>query len=255
MSGSGLTRRGFLACAAAPVVMPAMAGRAMASLGPRDFLEPKMHLLGAGADGPRVALTFDACGGVTDHRILDVLLAEEVAATIFVAGPWLPHNRPVFDTLLSRPDLFEIGNHGLHHHAAIDETVRLWGVPAAGSAHGVEEEVDGGARLIEAAGGPRPKWFRGATALYTRSSVQEIEGLGYRLAAFSINGDDGASLPARRVAENYRGAQDGAVLISHINHPEKSAGAGVAEGIRALKARGMRFVRLSGPGVQVSVAA
>lgn len=251
MSGSGLTRRGFVAGA----VLPALASPAMAALRPRDFLEPHMHLLGPGADGPRIALTFDACGGTTDHRILDLLLAEEVAATIFVAGPWLPHNHAVFQTLLSRPDLFEIGNHGLHHHAAIDEAVRLWGVPSAGSPHGVAEEVEGGARLIAAAGGARPKWFRGATALYTRSSIHEIEGLGYRLAGFSINGDDGASLPARKVAENYRRAQDGAVLISHINHPEKSAGAGVAEGIRALKARGMQFVRLSQAGVQVSVAA
>lgn len=214
-----------------------------------------MHLLGPGVDGPRVALTFDACGGRTDHRILDVLLSEEIAATIFVAGPWLARNRDVFDALLKRPDLFEIGNHGLHHHAAIDSPARLWGVPTAGSSHGVADEVEGGARLIEAAGGPRPKWFRGATALYSRSSIAEIEGLGYRLAGFSVNGDDGASLPARRVAANYRGAGDGAVLISHINHPERSAGGGVAEGLRALKVRGLRFVRLSQPGVQVSVAA
>lgn len=251
MNGSGLTRRGFVAGA----LLPALAGPAIAAPGPHDFLEPHMHLLGSGAGGPRVALTFDACGGATDHRILDLLREEEVAATIFVAGPWLARNRAVFKALLARPDLFEIGNHGLHHHAAIDEAARLWGVPAAGSPHGVAEEVEGGARLIEAAGGPRAKWFRGATALYTRSSIHEIEGLGYRLAGFSINGDDGASLPARKVAQNYRHAPDGAVLISHINHPERSAGAGVAEGIRALKARGMGFVRLSQAGVKVSVAA
>ncbi|WP_102224515.1 polysaccharide deacetylase family protein [Acidimangrovimonas sediminis] len=254
MDRQGLTRRLFVASAGAGALVPALAAPAVA-LGPRDFLEPHMHLQGTGDESPRVALTFDACGGETDHRILDLLLAERIPATIFVAGPWLQRNRPIFDRLVTRPDLFEIGNHGLHHHAAIDEAVKLWGVPAAGSPHGVALEVEGGAALIVAAGGLRPRWFRGATALYTSASIQEIEGLGYRVAGFSINGDDGASLPAARVAANYRRAQDGAVLISHINHPEKHAGAGVAEGIRALKARGMGFVRLSETGVKVTVAA
>lgn len=47
-------------------------------------------------------------------------------------------------------------------------------------------------------------------------------------------------MAAKRIA----GARDGDVIIAHINQPKRASGAGVAEGILALKAKGYRFVLL-----------
>jgi peptidoglycan/xylan/chitin deacetylase (PgdA/CDA1 family) len=91
---------------------------------------------------------------------------------------------------------------------------------------------------------PQPRWFRGATAKYSPSAIAEIRSMGYRIAGYSLNGDSGASLPAKLVEKNYASAKDGDVLISHINQPTHSSGEGVVKGILALKARGTQFVRL-----------
>ncbi|EBX4817111.1 polysaccharide deacetylase, partial [Salmonella enterica subsp. enterica serovar Newport] len=55
----------------------------------------------------------------------------------------------------------------------------------------------------------------------------------------------GASLGASVVAKRIAAARDGDVIIAHVNQPKKSSGAGVVKGIEALKARNVRFVKLS----------
>ncbi|MBI1218021.1 MAG: polysaccharide deacetylase family protein [Rhodobacteraceae bacterium] len=240
-TGLALTRRALLLGA---VATPVLAARP-----PAGLIEPHMRL--ARAAEPRVALTLDACDGHVDTRILDLLVSERIAATVFVSGLWLRENPAAFRALLDHPDLFEIGDHGAHHEAAIDRPWREWGVHAAGSAAGITAEVTGGAALLQAAGAPRPAWFRGAAALYTRSGMTQVLGMGYRIAGFSLNGDAGASLDATETARRIAAARDGDVIIAHINQPKRPAGAGVAEGVRALQTRGLRFVRLSAPGVDV----
>lgn len=200
----------------------------------------------------RVALTFDACDGHVDRRILDMLIGQRIAATIFVSGLWLRRNADSFAELLAHPDLFEIGNHGARHRAAIDRNETLWGVRAAGSELGVEDEVRGGANLLIAAGAPNPVWYRGAAATYTRRAMADIVALGCRIAGFSLNGDQGAGLGAATTRARILGATDGEVIIAHINQPGRSAGAGVAEGVLGLRAQGMDFLRLSDGPVGVA---
>lgn len=243
------------------VATPAVASRRkLRAPGPEAFrglVEPRMHMAASAApgDGPRVALTLDACDGRADMRILDVLRAEAIPATIFVTGYWLHNNRDVFRMLLAHPDLFEIGDHGARHLAAIDRPDDLWGVRAAGSAEGVRAEVGEGARLLEAAGAPRPGWYRGAAAWYSPAALTEIGAMGFRVAGFSLNGDEGASLPRAMVARRIAAARDGDVIISHVNQPLRSAGAGVVDGIKALKEKGFSFRRLSDPRIRVIASA
>ncbi len=47
----------------------------------------------------------------------------------------------------------------------------------------------------------------------------------------------------RRLAK----ARDGDVIIAHVNHPEKSAGAGLVEGILPLKRSGDVLIKLGKP--------
>ena len=213
------------------IVSPALAGD----------IEPRLTLP---AGNHAVALTFDACSGAVDERILDELIADRVPATLFVTHRWLKRNAATTALLLAHADLFEIENHGENHVPAITDRPTVFGLPTAGSLAAVSEEVAGGAAAVTAAFGRSPIWYRDASARYSRDAAHLIGELGYRIAGYSLNADVGASLPADAVSKRIRTARPGDVIIAHINHPERPAGAGVVEGIKALLAKGVRFERL-----------
>jgi peptidoglycan/xylan/chitin deacetylase (PgdA/CDA1 family) len=208
------------------------------------LVEPHLHVRRAGKGSPRIALTFDACMGKTDPRILNTLLGQHIPATIFVTARWLKTNPDSLAVFLAHPDLFELEDHGENHIPAVDHPVLVYGIPAAGSPAAVAQEVKGGADAMIAHGIPQPHWFRGATAKYSLSAIAEIRAMGYRIAGYSVNGDVGASLIPRMVEKQYASARDGDVIISHINQPTHASGEGVAASILALKAKGVQFVRL-----------
>jgi peptidoglycan/xylan/chitin deacetylase (PgdA/CDA1 family) len=212
---------------------------------PSDIVEPSLHVAPGGLSGPRVSLTFDACSGKTDMRILSALIENKLPATIFVTARWLKRNQIAFAELKAHPELFEIQNHGAMHVPAVDRPMTIYGIPAAGSPSAVALEVEGGATAIREAGGVAPQWFRGSTARYSRSVIAQIRGLGFRVAGYSVNGDGGSLLGARMTEKRIAGARDGDVVIAHINQPTHAAGEGVVKGILALKAQGYSFVKLS----------
>ncbi len=228
-----------LACMLTTVASPVFASSGL--------LEPTLKMQPGKAHAPRVAITLDACMGKTDFRILDTLVKEQIPATIFVTARWLKHNPEALAVMLSHPDLFELENHGENHIPAVDKPVSIYGIAAAGSEAAVEQEVEGGRLAIVAATGHQPQWFRGATAKYTASSMTTINGLGERVAGYSINGDGGSLLGAGATAKHIASAKDGDVIISHINQPTHEAGEGVVKGLLALKARGVIFTRLDSP--------
>jgi peptidoglycan/xylan/chitin deacetylase (PgdA/CDA1 family) len=208
------------------------------------LLEPKLQISKIPGEGPAVALTFDACMGQTDARILDMLIDNEIPATIFVTARWLKRNPEPLARMLAHPDLFEIENHGENHVPAVDRPASIYGIAAAGSPEAVAREVEAGAEAITLATGRRPTWFRGATAKYTRSSIAEIKAMGFDIAGYSINGDGGSLLGASVTVKHFASARDGDVIIAHINQPSHAAGEGVVKGVLALKAKGYRFVLL-----------
>lgn len=224
-----------LACALCLAALPAIAAP--------NLLSPALRLPPS-PGAPRVALTLDACDGQVDLRILDLLLADHVPATIFASGLWIARNPVAMAVLLAHPDLFEVEDHGDRHRPAVTVPLRIWGLRAAGSSQAVAAEITGGAQDLLRAGAPAPRWYRGAGAEYDAGAEAEIASLGYRLAGFSLNADQGASLPARAVRARIDAATDGAVLIAHLNQPRRPAGQGVAQGIADLLAQGVRFVRL-----------
>jgi peptidoglycan/xylan/chitin deacetylase (PgdA/CDA1 family) len=203
-----------------------------------------MHIVVVG-DAPEVALTLDACSGSVDDRILDVLVANKIPATIFATGRWLSHNSAAVKTLVSHPDLFEIEDHGANHIPAVIGTIRPYGLKPAGTAAAVEAEVAGGASAILGATGVAPIWYRGAAALYTRDAIDLVDAMGMKVAGFSLNADLGATASETLARTRVAAARSGDVLIAHLNQPHRAAGSGVAEGILDLLEKGFRFVRLS----------
>ncbi len=210
------------------------------------LVEPRLKVKGSGiAARPRVALTFDACMGQADPRIISVLVNERIPATIFVTARWLRKNPETTAIFLQHPDLFELENHGENHIPAVDVPVAIYGIPAAGSPDAVAREVSGGANAMIASGIAAPRWFRGSTAKYDASSIRQIRQMGYRIAGYSVNGDGGSLLGADMSEKRVAGAKDGDVVLAHINQPTHAAGEGVARALLALKKRGTEFVKLS----------
>lgn len=223
---------------------------AAAAREPADIVEPSLHVAPGGSVGPRVALTFDACMGKTDMRILSVLVENRLPATIFITARWLKRNRQAFAEMQAYPELFEIQNHGAMHVPAVDRPTKIYGIAAAGSPQAVASEVEGGAKAIRDAGGAEPRWFRGSTARYSRTAIAQIRQLGFRIAGYSVNGDGGSLLSARMAEKRIAAARDGDVVIAHINQPTHAAGAGVVKGLLDLKAKGYAFVKLSDADAQ-----
>ena len=230
-----------LACGLAVALL--LAGAPVAAAG-NGYVSPKLTLSGPAKSQPTVALTLDACTGKTDMRILNALIENGIPATVFVTARWMKRNAQALALLKSRPDLFQIENHGAAHVPAIDVPGYAYGARTAGSQDAVEREVVEGARAVEAATGRKPQWFRGATALYTPGSLERIRKTGARIAGYSMAGDAGATLGRAATARRISSARDGEVILVHVNHPGRAAGAGVVDGVLALKRKGFRFVRL-----------
>ena len=221
-------------------VLAALASPAWAKI---SLIEPHMHIVPVGA-APEVALTLDACMGATDMRIVNALIDNAIPATIFATRRWLLRNQDVVSLMLKHPDLFEIEDHGAEHLPAVIGKIKPYGLTPAGTANGVFNEVIGGAQAVTAATSIAPHWYRGAAALYTQDAIDLVATMGFKIGGFSLNGDLGASASEKVADQRIASAKSGDVIISHVNQPTRAAGAGVVEGVLALKAKGFRFVRL-----------
>jgi peptidoglycan/xylan/chitin deacetylase (PgdA/CDA1 family) len=239
---SGLPRRRFC-----QVMLGAGVGAAVASAAHAATeapVEPRMRLADPPGGQLVVALTFDACPGAFDERIATALVADRIPATLFLTRVWMLRNPAALEFVLAHRDLFAIENHGAVHVPPVLGNGSIFGIRVAGDLISVEQEVSGGAAAIAASGGGSPGWYRAATGFYTPSVIPVIQQMGFGIGGYSLNGDMGASLPARSVAARIGGARNGDVVVAHINQPLRPSGLGVVAGVRELQRRGASFVRL-----------
>jgi len=205
----------------------------------------ELHQRLAPATGRTAALTLDACGGGFDRDLIDFLIERRMPATIFVTAKWIARNAEGSALLRAHPELFEIEDHGAEHvPAVLGAGRRVYGLRGEPDLAHLKSEVDGGAAAIRQAFGVVPRWYRGATALYDAPSVRAIEGMGYRIAGFSVNADAGATLPRAAIIARLGTVRDGDVIIAHMNKPASQSAEGLAPGLDGLAARGFRFVKL-----------
>lgn len=203
---------------------------------------------GTRAGGPVVALTLDACGGKKgadyDAGLIAFLRERRIPATLFVTSIWLRNNPALVKELAADP-LFELAAHGARHLPCSVDGKSVYGIKGTASPAGLVAEVEGNARDLEAATGKRPRWFRSGTAYYDDVAVSLIRDLGLGIAGYSIAGDEGATLPAVRVAAKVLAAKDGDILLLHMNRPKSGTREGLEQALPQLQKRGVRFVPLS----------
>ncbi len=195
-----------------------------------------------------IALTLDACGSAkgkgVDSRLIEFLIARQIPATLFINGRWIDANPELFRQLAANP-LFEIANHGIRHKPASVNGRSVYGIAGTQSVAEVVEEIELNARKIEAISGTRPKLYRSGTAYYDEIAVQISQGLGHKVAGYSLLGDAGATWSAAQVKAALLKAMPGDIALLHMNHPEAGTGAGIIAAVPELQRRGFRFVRMS----------
>ncbi len=200
------------------------------------------------ADQPVLALTLDACDGKKgagyDSGIIAFLRERKIPATIFVTSLWIRNNPDALRELASDP-LFEIAAHGSRHRPCSVNGNSVYGIKGTASFAELVSEVEGNVRDITTATGKRPRWFRAGTAYYDDVAVRVIRDLDLGIAGYSIAGDEGASLPAAKVAAKTLAAKNGDILLYHLNHPRSGTREGLERALPALLEKGFVFVRLS----------
>lgn len=194
----------------------------------------------------QIALTLDACSGKFDQVLIDFLIENQIPATLFLTKRWIIQNPKGSTLIKNHLDLFDIENHGEHHiPAVIGVGRRIYGILVEPDLDHLNREIKVGAEAIEDQFGVKPTWYRGAGAVYDQQSIERITQLDYKIAGFSINADEGATLSAPMIEKRLKHAQAGDVIIAHMNRPKSGTAQGLKGALTWLIDKGFVFVRLS----------
>jgi peptidoglycan/xylan/chitin deacetylase (PgdA/CDA1 family) len=193
----------------------------------------------------KIALTLDACSGKYDDDLINFLIQNRIPATIFATKKWLDRNPRAISVIKAHLDLFDVEDHGEKHiPAVIGAGRKVYGIPGEPDIIHLRREVVEGARAIEEATGIAPHWYRDATAEYDKQSIDEIGKLGYKIAGFSVNADEGATSKKLAIEKRLEHVKAGDVIIAHMNKPASDSAEGLAVGLAYLLKAGFVFVRL-----------
>jgi peptidoglycan/xylan/chitin deacetylase (PgdA/CDA1 family) len=180
------------------------------------------------ADRPRVALTFDAdmtpamlrrlgtgeVGSYYNAALIAELRRLQVPATLFLTGLWMQHYQDVTRDLAADP-LFELGTHTWQHGAF---TADCYGLPVTPPSQMMEEVLRAQRLLDELAGGRSTRLFRFPGGCYDRAALRAISRAGVTAVQFDVEGGDGFQpRPAAIVRGVVSGAQNGSIVVLHMN--------------------------------------
>lgn len=198
-------------------------------------------------DAPRIALTFDACGGPGgdgyDHDLIELLRLETIPATLFVTARWIASHRDAAASLAADP-LFELENHGSRHKPCSVSGRAAFGLVGTRSAKDAAEEILGGADAIEAIPARRPRFYRAGTAHFDDVCAAMARELGAVPVGFSVSGDAGGGFTRAQIRRAIETAPDGSIVLLHMNHPRRSTAEGLADALPRLRERGVELVKL-----------
>ena len=195
--------------------------------------------------GNKIALTLDACGGKSDDALINYLIENRIPVTIFATKKWLDRNPKAVAVIKAHLDLFDVEDHGEKHiPAVIGKDRMVYGIPGEPDVVHLRREVVEGAHAVEKVTGIAPRWYRGATGEYDTQAIKEIEGMGYKIAGFSVNADNGATLKKLSIEKRLARVKTGDVIIAHMNKPESDSAEGLAVGLAYLLKAGFVFARL-----------
>lgn len=194
-----------------------------------------------------IALTFDACGGSTgsgyDTELIAVLQEHAVPATLFLNERWI-RAHPIETAFLVDDPLFQIENHGTLHRPLSVTGRSAYGITGTRDAAEATLEIESNKDFLRNAFGVESSWFRSGTAHYDDIAVELAHRLAVRIAGFAVNADAGATAEASTVAANILAAEDGAIVLAHMNQPGHGTAAGTRRAVEQLRVENVDFVHL-----------
>ncbi len=187
----------------------------------------------------RIALTFDACAtgpkSRYDSSIIATLVKTNTPATLFLSGKWVIEHRKE-TRFLAQQKIFEIGNHSFIHPYLSTVT-----------ASRMKEELLMTQNIIYTVTGTVPLLFRPPYGEQNDSIVQCAASLGMRTIQYDLaSGDPDSLISAKRLIE-YVGemAQNGSIIVMHMNKRGWHTAEALPEIIERLRKRGFEFVKVS----------
>ncbi len=212
-------------CLISVTTVPAAAGETSAPIiahGPRNV--------------KRLALTFDACPTSRedeyDARVVEILMQENVHATLFMSGRWVEKNADTAKFLASQPQ-FEIGSHSYWHpHLLEKDDDRIL------------RELTRTQAIIRKVTGKRPKYFRPPFGEVDERVAKLAEKAGLVTVQYDIaSGDPDPGLSAERIASAVlEEARGGSIVVFHMNRNGVRTAEVLPEVIRGLRLRGYELV-------------
>ncbi len=211
----------------------------------QNLIEVHDQLAPQSESNRKVALTLDACSGKFDGVLINFLIQNRIPVTIFATKKWLDQNPFGLSVIKAHLELFDVEDHGENHIPAVIGTGRkVYGILGEPDIIHLRREVIEGARAVDEVTGIAPHWYRGATAEYDSQSIEEIGKLGYKIAGFSINADNGATSKKIDIEKRLEHIKGGDVIIAHMNKPASESAEGLSVGLAYLLKAGFVFVRL-----------
>ena len=209
--------------------------------------------------GGGVALTFDM-GGRLDPgiQILSFLIANEVCVTLFPTGAMAQtaEGRRIMEIVRSHPELFEIGNHTMHHCDLVrggggSPTIAPCEIGGAPSADFIRTELADAAAILEELTGqdPRPYWrppygslnatviSAAASAGYTKTFMWDIDTIDWK--PISQGGPTAQQIATKVITQ----AEGGSNVLMHLGGYETLAALEIM--VPGLRERGFTLTSLS----------
>ena len=190
--------------------------------------------------GPRntkkIALTFDACptgkADEYDLQVIDILLKEQVPATLFLSGRWVEKNVEKAKFLATQP-LFEIANHTNYHPHLLEKTDDR-----------IIREFKNSQAEIKKVTGKRPRYFRPPFGEVDEHVAELAKKAGLVTVQYDIaSGDPDPDLSSKRIVRVLlRDAQGGSIIVFHMNRNGVHTAEFLPEIIDGLRKKGFTLV-------------
>jgi len=190
-------------------------------------------------DKHRVALTFDACQDNKpagyDKGIVETLVREHAAATLFLGGRWM-ESHPDETRYLGSKSQFELANHSYLH----PDFTKL-------PSESVTEEVLRPQRIMFDLTGKQGKLLRFPYGKYNQPLAEKAASLGLKVVQWEVvTGDPDPNISAadilRAVKQNTK---NGSIIIMHMNGRGWHTAAALPNVISYLRGQGYELVTVS----------
>lgn len=206
-----------------------------------DFLDQTLNRVSSSF----TYLTFNVGGpqAKLDTQLLDFLVSNNIAATVFVNGQWTHDNLADFAKLIDSPQLL-LASFGERFVPLTTAGQVVDGLQGPGSVAEAVDEVMSIHQFLHAATRLEPGFFRSPTGKYDSTAVSLLYALQVEPVGYAVDADLAGEASDAQVAQAFARVQAGDIVMARLDRPGSAASAALQREIGLALARGVQFARL-----------